>query len=125
MNSNIHNHSENLTEDTMNRIRSLVTSPLSEVKTKTIEEYVSSYAGQSAEYIERDLRINEQLMQTYQTIITKYPEFQIGQKIDAYKMLLLLTMGMSDFSTVKNLTEEQMGEINQIFEQTVLKAIQR
>ena len=98
---------------------------LSEIETKTVDEVLASYADKSDDFIETDLLIQEKMAEAYHTVVTLHKDFDLRDKIQVYKSILILTMAMADdLSGLIKLPEDMLKEITSEFKNRVLPAIQ-
>jgi hypothetical protein len=82
---------------------------LAEVETSTVEETILNF--QHDEHQEKELKTWEHIAFCYQNFIKANASLTLEKKKDVFTMLLCLSMGMDRFDTVKNLDEQQIGQL--------------
>ncbi len=90
---------------------------------KTVESVLEYYKDMTEDFIKKDISIKENVGAVYTTITSKYPELTYQNKLQVYKMLLLLTMGFDDLSSIESLDETQKNDILTEFNVRVLPVI--
>lgn len=103
------------------------TAILAEVNPPTIDETCQRYQQtyRSTAELELNLTTWEQIAAAYQMVVANHPEWDHAEKLETFKTILLLTMGMEDLSAISQIDHEDIDEISEAFTQTVFRNMQK